>query len=215
MERELSLGDYLNIFNKNRMIIILFVFIALVFTAIGTLLAPKIYISKATIMPVSSAGGTIASLLSSTPFGSPVEQSARTILVVLSSRNLAAEVSGILDLPQRFGSGKSEKDKARVFEKLRKNVMRFNVTKDGSIIISAETTDPELSAKIVNTYIDKLTGFLNKNSISTTFTVIDRAIVPYTFDKPSIKINLIIASFVSLLLGCFYAVFREYKEKKL
>ncbi len=184
---EINLFDCWLTIKKRRKVILYFVCAATLLSIVASLLMTKIYRGKAVIIPVSSksSGGIMSSL--SSQFGGLASIAGITVpgeagdatrfMTILASRTLAEDViktEGLL--PVLFEE--EWKDKTGVFEKGERAVMedavmrlreivRIEDEKDSGVVsITAEFTDPAMSAKLANGYVDALQRFINDNALT-------------------------------------------------
>jgi protein tyrosine kinase modulator len=229
MDNEPTLLDYWNVVKKGRWLILSLFFSTVLATLIISLMLPKIYQARTTILPLSQEQGGLSAALSASPLaglgGLPgIQSPTDKLLVVLQSRTVAEEVIKKLDLLRLFNEDQWDtahadwKDPEKkpmmedVIKKLQSSVINVSSDRRGVVTLTAEWRNPVLAARIANAYVDALSGFLNEHSINTNFQVIDPAVPPERKFKPSIRQNLILAGVVSLFVGLALVFFREYWE---
>jgi uncharacterized protein involved in exopolysaccharide biosynthesis len=227
MDQEPTLLDYWNVIKKGRWLIILLVFSAVLATLILSLLMPKIYQARTTILPMGQEQSGLSAALSSSPLaalgGLPgVQNPADKLIIILQSRTVAEEVIKKLDLLRTFNEEQwdtahadwKDPEKKPMLEdairKLQKEVINVSSDRRGVVTLTAEWRNPVLAAKIANAYVDASSRFLNEHSINTNFQVIDPAVPPERKFKPSIRQNMMLAAVVSVFLGLALVFFREY-----
>jgi len=155
-----------------------------------SLILPKKYKAEALIIPVSAAkgGGGVGGLLSQfsglaslagVSFGGGGDESEK-FLAILKSRTLTEDVIKQLDLmpilfPKSYdenGQNKSdikggeEPDMERAVKQLKKHITITENKKDKTIRLAGIFRDPEMSARVVNGYIDALQSFINDNAFT-------------------------------------------------
>ncbi len=229
MESEPTLLDYWNIINKGRWLLITLVFVTVLATLILSLLMPKIYQARTTILPLGQEQSGLSAALSASPLaglgGLPgIQNPTDKLIVVLQSRTVAEEVIKKLDLLRIFNEEQwdtahadwKDPEKKPMLEdaikKLQKDVINVSSDRRGVIALTAEWRNPVLASQIANAYVDTLSRFLNEHSINTNFQVIDPAVPPERKSKPSIRQNMMLAGVTSLFVGLALVFFREYWE---
>jgi len=229
MDQDPTLLDYWNVIKRGRWLIISLVFSTILATLILSLLMPKTYQARTTIMPLGQEQSGLSAALSASPLagigGLPgIQNPTDRLIVVLQSRTVAEEVIKKLDLFRIFNEEQwdtahaawKDPDKKPILEDaiklLQKGVINVSSDRRGVITLTAEWRNPTLASQIANAYVDALSKFLNEHSISTNFQVIDPAVPPERKSKPSIRQNLILAGVTSLFLGLALVFFREYWE---
>jgi len=227
MDQEPTLLDYWNIIKKGRRLIIMLVFSAVLSSLILSLLMPKIYQARTTILPMGQEQSGLSAALSASPLaalgGLPgVQNPADKLMIVLQSRTIAEAVIKKLDLLRIFNEEQwdtahadwKDPEKKPMLEdairRLQKEVINISSDRKGVVTLTAEWRNPVLAAKIANAYVDASSNFLNEHSINTNFQVIDPAVPPERKFKPSIRQNMMLAGVVSLFLGLAFVFFREY-----
>ncbi len=165
--REVDFWDYISVLIRwRRFIFINFVVICVM--AIGvSFVIPKWYKAKATLLPPeeSPRSSAIASLLTDLPLGGLVIPGATTsadlFVAILGSRTVAEGVIEKLDLLKVYKS----KNLEGAIRTLHKH-SSMGITKEGVITIEVEEKDPQLAAKIANTYIAELDRVNKETSVS-------------------------------------------------
>lgn len=138
--------------NANKKKFILVGLICGALSGLLTIFIPKEYSSTAIIFP--PAGLSLDYNVDNPNFGYDVE--ADRLLQILQSKELRDSVINKFDLIQYYKLNKAEKDWLDKLNKRYKRDITFNRTQYMSIQVTAQTTDPEMSANMVN-YILKLT----------------------------------------------------------
>lgn len=186
--------DYWSIIKKYKKFIVLFVLFVSIVAVVASLLMQKMYKSEAVITPISNqkGGGLLSSLgqlsgggsssfgdmLSGLSGGNP---QAVKIVAILKSRTLTENVIKKVNLmPVLFKKAWDTKKNAwksgdplktpTMEEAVRLMSVRIKVVedkKDGIIRIVGVFETPQLTAEVVNTYLNELQKFINAN----TFTV--------------------------------------------
>lgn len=166
-EGEINLLDYTKIFWKWKKFIIINVFVVSFFTAIISLLMPKIFKSSAVLMPPSSGSEVgILAALSDLPFGGLISQrtdDSMNFLAILKSRTVMENVIDKFDLVNFYEVDNVEE----ALESLKDNI-RFELEEEGTIRISAlvatgwfhpekeEEISKKLSSEIANYFVEQL-----------------------------------------------------------
>ncbi len=174
--------------------IITSVFLIFIFTGLFFIIPDK-YVSSSTIMPISNAPslGEFASLASLAGINLGNESDVNKIIVILKSRTIRKRVIKKLDLiPVLLGSNpegtpvKIMNDAIKVLGKIVKIEQDKTLN---TITISARTTDPELSRKIVQEYISQLHTIMNEKKL--TVARFDRTFLEKKLDEEIKKIELL------------------------
>ncbi|KPL16655.1 MAG: hypothetical protein AMJ92_12615 [candidate division Zixibacteria bacterium SM23_81] len=165
--REFKFWDYLAVLVKWRKLIV-FNFVAVCLIAVGlSLVLPKWYKAKATILPPeeSSSSSAIASLLTDLPLGGLTIPGAMTstnlFVAILGSRTVAEGVIEKLNLMEVYKSKSLE----GAVETLQKH-STFGITKEGVLTIEVEERDPQLAAKVANTFVVELDRVNQETNVS-------------------------------------------------
>jgi capsular polysaccharide biosynthesis protein len=149
-DEKASSMEFLKMLYRKRKAIFITVILAVVITGVATFfIAPKYY-SFGIIFPTSSyaSGGVIEN----PQFGHDVD--ADQLMQILESEMLRDTIIQMYDLEKYYEVDKSDLDwKQKLDLKYIKDVI-FLKTKYMSIVVSATTKDPKLSANIVNSIID-------------------------------------------------------------
>jgi uncharacterized protein involved in exopolysaccharide biosynthesis len=233
-EEEITLQDYWNVLWRRKTLIISLFTVVVILTMIMSLLSPKYYKSEAVIMAASPEMGGLGAALSSLPLAGAVASSlgglstpADKMQVFLKSRTIAEMVIKRFDLLRVFykddwdtakGTWKDPEDPPRMGDAVKyltKHVAVFKKdNKSGSITITVEWQDPKLAAEMANYYVAALTEVMKDKSINTTVQIVDHAVPAEKKSRPSIKLNMALAGFLSLLIGVFIAFSLENKSKQ-
>jgi uncharacterized protein involved in exopolysaccharide biosynthesis len=170
---EINILDYINIINKYKIIILLFIAVSVIATGIISLLSPKIYQATAIIMPTDDGTNTRGSMSAmARRFGIHTDQisDATEIVTLLKSNILMEKVINKHNLLTAFfskddlggmtGSGK-------IWNGIRylKNIYKVNNNlREGVIELSAEFKDPKTSADIINYILTELTDYMSSEA---------------------------------------------------
>ena len=213
MEREITIGDIIEVIARNRWALVFLFLIVFVLAFLFYMVAPRSYTAEATILPVASAGGGIADFMSKTGLGifTGAGERANVVFVALRSRSLAEKVLNefgdaglIINKPnKKLGS----KDMEEAVDRLRNKVLNPRVGKNGSIVIGVTLRDQSEVAGVANIYVDKLAQFLNENAISLNFVVIDEAREPLQPSSPELKVVFFISMIGYFLASLIYLTF--------
>ncbi len=166
-EDEINLIDYFRVIFKYRRMILLICGIAVITTAIVSLVLPKIYSATASVVPpiemlqresklagtlgggAGALGGGAGSLLSKVIGVTSISD---MYAGVLESRVVADAIIDRFDLMKAY---KEKKYKSNVRKKLKKNTT-IDVSDEGIVNITVEDRDPNRAAAIANAYADEL-----------------------------------------------------------
>ena len=205
----ITLEDIIKTIVESRRMLAYFFIIAVVVAFFFYLTTPRSYTAEATIFPIAGSGGSFAEYLAGTGLGmlTQSETKANVILVALNSQTLAESVAGRQDIASSI-LNKPEKELApadigRAGRQLR-GIMKFLVTKNGSIGISATFRDRHKVAELVNIYLDELSVFLNRNALNMNFAVIDKAQEPLRPSAPNLMKNMIVSLGIAFFFGLMY-----------
>jgi len=159
-EKEIDLLDYIRVIFKYRRMILWICGIAVVTTAIISLLSPKIYSATASIVPpidivqreselAGALGGGASSLLSK---AIGVTSIADMYAGILQSRVVVDTIIDRFDLMKVY---EEKKYKSNVRKKLKKNTT-IDVSDEGIVNVTVEDRDPNRAAAIANAYVEEL-----------------------------------------------------------
>ena len=159
-EEEINLLDYIRVIFKYRRMIMLICGVAVVITAITSLLSPKMYSATASILPpidivqreselAGALGGGARSLLSK---AIGVTSIADMYAGILQSRVVVDTIIDRFDLMKVY---EEKKYKSNVRKKLKKNTA-IDVSGEGIVNITVEDRDPNRAAAMANAYVEEL-----------------------------------------------------------
>jgi len=159
-EKEIDLLDYIRVIFKYRRMILWICGIAVVTTAIISLLSPKIYSATASIVPpidivqreselAGALGGGASSLLSK---AIGVTSIADMYAGILQSRVVVDTIIDRFDLMKVY---EEKKYKSNVRKKLKKNTT-IDVSDEGIVNVTVEDRDPNRAAAMANAYVEEL-----------------------------------------------------------
>ena len=157
MARELSIFDYIHILVKWRKFILLNFVIVCICAAGISLILPKWYTAKTTILPPEeqSLGLGLPSMLTNLPlggFGIPGVTTPGAIYVaILESRTVREEVIKECNLIETYKS----KNMEEAVEKLQERT-DIEITEEGVVELKATARTPQRAADIANTYVEEL-----------------------------------------------------------
>jgi uncharacterized protein involved in exopolysaccharide biosynthesis len=230
---ETASTNYWTIFWRRKTMIITLCVVSVLATMIVSLLLPKYYKSEAMILAIGPESGGLGAALSASPLAGALTGSlggmstpADRLLVFLKSRTIAEMVINRFDLVRVFNQDKWDpvkgawinSDKPPLMEEavkmLRKTVVVFKKSRDGSITISVEWKDPKLAAEIANYYVAALAEFMKDKSVNTTVQIIDPAVPARKKSSPQIRQNMMVAGFISLLIAAFIALSLEKRDER-
>ncbi len=186
---EINLLDYWRVLMKRRGIIMTVVGVVTVIAIIYSLLVPKVYMSSATIMPVSGGGGgglaAMAAQLGGLPFlgglGGVADTPTQKFMALLRSQTLAEDIVNEFDLMKVFfegdwdkKAGKWKTDDPKKLPSMEKaivvltegHVQFADNKKEGTIKISAMFRDPERAADVANGYLNGLQRLINNSAFT-------------------------------------------------
>lgn len=180
--QDMSFFDYLNIVKKKRRLIFVVVFTLTFISVVISLISQKTYRSEAVIMPLSGGGGGLSGM--SSQFGGipflgammpGVTTQTQQFMALLGTRTLAENLVKKYDLVTVFNgqaSGKEIKQPseqlkfAHAVDSLKGSVQFSENTKNATISIAAEHSDPVIAAEIANYYVEGLQELINQNSFT-------------------------------------------------
>jgi len=145
-EQKYDLAQLLGFLKANRLKLGAVTFICAVASAIMTFFIPKEYSSTAIIFPPAHL--SLDFNIDNPNFGYDVE--ADRLLQILQSKEIRDSVSNKFDLLNYYKLDKTTKDWLDRLNKRYKKDVIFERTQYMSIKVSAQTTDPEMSANMVN-----------------------------------------------------------------
>ena len=208
-EGEINLVDYIKVIYKHWKMIIALVFIGMAFAGTFSLLKPDMYEASATFFPMS-----VREYYSTTPEALTMKRRIDIedlIISILGSRKMADRIIEQLSLKDTW--------KVKLMSDARdalKAASKITLERDGTIKLSVRIKSPELSAKIVNAYVDNLDYFNRQLDIGiqrNIVQVIDRAIGPEKrMPRGTIK-NTLIAGVVTSMFAVFLTFFLEFLQK--
>jgi uncharacterized protein involved in exopolysaccharide biosynthesis len=167
---DLSIRPYLVLLLRYRILIIASIILTVALSVTRVLISPRMYVGKATILPSgdqSGAGvmGLLAGITGSPPMGSLVEDNSSMLFpTILESRAVGLEVlkahykfqmdgQAVDKTLEEYLQAENTDQALKFLEAIR----AFDVNKEtGVITVSARTPYPELSAQIVDHFLDNL-----------------------------------------------------------
>lgn len=173
-----------------------------ILSLIISLILPKVYEAKVTILtPESVAGGIAGGLIAQAAgLGIEGEISSQTILALLNSSAETEAVIENFNIIETFGL----KNKSDAYELLEK-ITDFSIDHlEGVIKVKVETYSPKLSADMANFYVNYLNTLNEQIKITTEkpiVKVIDWASIPSRPSKPRIKWNTAIGIFLGFIVS--------------
>lgn len=217
MDEEINILDYLRVINKRRNWIIILAVLFASFAHINSLKVIKMYSAEVTFLPLSSNFGGLAQALSSFSTGG-VDQSGGNVETILKSRSLAKEIVLKHDV-KKFLFVSRWDDKAQSWigpePTIEESVPALqSALKIGdSSKIKTEWSDPEIAAKLANSYAFGLIEFLNQKAIQTNLKILDEAIPSQSPSNKKGKLSIMIGAFTGMFIGVFLAFGMDYYEK--
>jgi len=217
MEDEINLIDnWRVIWNYKKFILCLF-FISVITAMVISLLMPKVYRAKTVVLPPETKGTTLINIpgIASRILPSLKGGSTPTDIIVamLKSRRMKENIIKEFNLREFYKVNFLE-------DALKKlgNSTNINVSKENTISISVDSTEPELASNIANLYVqnlDRINEDLKLTTENPIVKVLDIANIPEKKYKPRIKINMVISGLTSLFLGIFISFLKESYKKVL
>jgi uncharacterized protein involved in exopolysaccharide biosynthesis len=141
--------EFFSVIYKNLRLITIIMVVACVATFVVTLFIPKEYTSSAVVFATES--NSLDDVLRNPQFGFDVE--ADRLIQLLQSRGIRDSIIKKYNLADYYEIDKSDADWYYWLNKKYEKDITFTKTLFMSVIISARTKDPEMSAKIVNDII--------------------------------------------------------------
>lgn len=183
-EKEVDLLElWLVLWNHRRFLIALFLAATISTASLSLFVLPKIYQTRASLIPVESREGGLSSYLSmfggiglSLPAGKATPS--QTLVAILESRTLKEKVISRLDLLKVLFEKEwdplrkewRDPERAPALEdgvKALRGITRINdERRTGLVSITVEWKDPALASEIANAHILELEGFINANALS-------------------------------------------------
>lgn len=204
---EIDPVEYIKVIYKHRVLIIMVIFVGMIFAAIFSFSNPAMYEASATFFPLN-----VNVNQSSQSLGLVRKLNIEDLIIsLLESRNMADKIIEQLDLKKTWNI--SSTAEAR---NILKGMTSITFEKNGIIKLAVIDISPELSAGIVNAYVDsleRLNGELDLGVQRKIVQVIDRAVVPERRMPRGIKKNTILAGVASLVFGILLAFIIEFFRK--
>ncbi|MBI5664386.1 MAG: hypothetical protein HZC49_04765 [Nitrospirae bacterium] len=169
---EINLLDYISVLARYKKLIIITVSIAVAATGVISYFSPKIYKASAVIMPVPQSQEQSGMSAVALQLGIPTNpvSNASELLSLLQSNILMERVIRKYDLvPVFFGEkAKGKKENEQIWDGIRylkDSVFRVRDNKrDGVIELSAEFSDPQMSAGILTYILTELTDYMSSEA---------------------------------------------------
>ena len=145
-EKKTNLIDYLSVIVKWRKLIIVNFLIVAIITAIISLIVPKTFTAKTTILPPTetSAGFGLSSLIGSLPLGqlglSGVSEQTYTFIAILNSRTVMESIAENFNLMELY-----KEDNMEQTVKALRNYVSVEINEDGTISLFASANTGNLS----------------------------------------------------------------------
>ncbi|NQU17443.1 MAG: hypothetical protein HQ564_05180 [Candidatus Saganbacteria bacterium] len=221
MENEIKILDIIRVVFKYKYLILAFVLVSVVLSAVRFREGPKQYEASAKVLIIQERSSNFERNLAYLFRGGRGSEGG-ALGAIIKSRSLAENVAQEFDLKvlfaKRWDEETQEWDKgesptlamaanrvaSRISYKISNNVLD----------ISAVTNDPALSALIANTYVKKLQEYAFKNSINISLNILDLALPPQSAERSSSRSKLVVfAAIMSLMTGIMFAFFINYLKK--
>ncbi|MFH1453367.1 MAG: Wzz/FepE/Etk N-terminal domain-containing protein [Armatimonadota bacterium] len=175
--KEIDIKEYLKVLYKNRMVFFIVLSAIVFFTAVFTLLSPKIYESETTVVFSGSGGGSVISFggislpmggsddkggsSSYSSFTNPLLNKIATagyVRIILESKKVRLGLADKLGLYDIYHI----KSKERMLEFLRAST-GISVNKNGLLTIITRAKTPQLAADMANAYVDLVKDYNDNN----------------------------------------------------
>jgi capsular polysaccharide biosynthesis protein len=154
--------EFLTVIQANFRLVVIFVACSCITAAIITFFIPKEYTSSAIVFPTES--NSLEDVIRNPQFGYDVE--ADRLIQLLESRMIRDSIVRKFDLVKYYRLDTTSRDWSyRLSRRFRKD-FTFTKTEFMSVVISARTKDPELSAKIANEIV-RLIGPVREKLLKT------------------------------------------------
>ncbi len=156
-EEEVSLLDYWRVISKFWKLILTLAGTSVLTAVVWSLMMPKIYESTATILAPKESGGAgagFSALLASSGAAQFLPQigSNRDVFVaILKSRTMAQDVVERFNLKEYFRTQSIPQAVGAV-----QGMAKIALSREGTISVAVEATDPQLAADIANFYVSNL-----------------------------------------------------------
>lgn len=167
---QVTLYDYIVLFRRHGVVLGAIVLAALVTTAVLTVLAPRVYEARATLLvPRETGGGGLLGGLAASGFlqqvpglSLPSLAPNRDMLVsILRSRTVAEAVIEKFGLRERY-----RVETAGQALKTLQDATTITLSREGLITVRVEDRDPRLAAAITNFYVERLDTMVARYGIS-------------------------------------------------
>jgi len=210
MEDEINLIDLWQVVWKYRWMTVLLTMIAVVVTGIVSLNLPKQYKATASVLPQIEMSKVQMAVPEAIAGGLLQTQNpmADIVVALLKSERMRQDIVKKFNLQDFY--------KAEFYEEVLKKLSKatdIKVSKEGVVSVSVVSTDAKLAADIANFYVENLENLNEQLKITLAkpmVTLLDKARVPESKYKPSIKLNIVIAGVVSLFFCIFLSFFIDY-----
>ncbi|NQU17098.1 MAG: hypothetical protein HQ564_03440 [Candidatus Saganbacteria bacterium] len=161
MNEEINLLDYVNTILKHWKIIILIALVTTIFAFVTTKREQPLYQSKTTML-VRLGGGSINSKLAGLAGIKVSSGPADDFIEVLQSRAVALKVLTDLKLRESIAGWDDPKIDDHILASSVAGMLKPPKQSGNLLELTVVHTDPKLTAKIVNAFIDSLSFYLNK-----------------------------------------------------
>ncbi|GEM_PF-2793295 len=219
--RELTLLDYGRVVWKSRWVILALFVLGAVGAVVYTVMTPKMYEAKATILPpeltvfarartgaggAGGAGGLLSSL------GLAENSATNIVMGMLKSETMADALIEKFDLKSRY----NVQTRSKALKQLSK-ATRFSVSKENVVTVYVEDGDPATAAAMANFYLEHLETLNAQKQITASkpmVHVLDAAKPPEQPSRPNLLLNLGTALGAAFILGVLIALLREMATEK-
>jgi len=218
-EDEINLLDYFRVVWKYRKTMIAVFFAVTIITLINNVMAPVIYQSTASVLPpeIENKGAGALSQISQGLVGrmlpnlSAGGSTTNTVIAMLKSRRMANDIIEKFNL-KKLWEQKFVSDTIRDVQ----GGTSVEISQEGVISITVESTDKQLAADIANFYVSNLNRMneeLELSSAKPVVRILDVAKPAEKKSKPTIRKNVMLSGIAALFLGIFIAFLLEYLDK--
>jgi uncharacterized protein involved in exopolysaccharide biosynthesis len=210
-EREPTILDYARVLWGGKWLILAIIVAATALAGGVSLIIPKSYTAKATLMPLGlERPGGLGALSGALSGALGMDSPGVKLMAVLQSRTVAEDVVGRLNLEPILAEGKDPPPtRAESIEVFQDKVLKVS-TGQGMIVVKAVWRDADSAAEIANAAVMSAARYLNEHSISTSFQILDEAVPPPKHSSPKIVLNIAIAFVLASMLAVFVVFIRQY-----
>lgn len=158
-EDEINLLELLQVLVRRKRLIMVMCAVASLLSVAYSLTLPNIYTATARVLPPQKDGGGGLSALLGQQAGAlaglagvgGLGGGADLYVGILKSRSVADAVIKKLDLQKELKTKTSDETRTKL-----QNVVKIQAGKDGIITVAADSRNPQLAARLANTFVDEL-----------------------------------------------------------